>query len=107
MLAKKHRVSAKEVKLIFKSGKFLNSPNLAFRFIMTQGEERKISFIVPKSIAKLAVRRNSLKRRGYRILKKYLHQFPVGMLGVFIFKKYPEDSLIIDHEIENILSKIN
>jgi RNase P protein component len=67
----------------------------------------RISFIAPKKIAKLAVKRNFLRRKGYLILKKYIEQFPLGTLGVFIFKKPEENILKIENEIKKILSKIN
>ena len=124
MLPKKNRADTKAVKIIFKEGKFIVSPTLLFRFIIksaksigqTYGNSHrsdlwadlpKISFIVPKSVAKLAVKRNLLRRRGYAALSKYLDQFPLGLVGVFVFKKYQEDILIIENEIKNILKKIN
>ena len=107
MLPKKNRVDTKSVEKIFKDGKFLNSPNLTFKFIISQRRERKISFIAPKSIAKIAVERNLLRRCGYAALKKLLSQFPVGFIGVFIFKKYQDKVLILENEIKNILNKIN
>ena len=117
MLPKKNRVDKKTVEKIFKEGKFLNTPNLTFKFILKQPSSvSRISFIVPKSISKLAVKRNLLRRRGYDALGKNLDQFPTGILGVFILKKYqaspiglrPRDDIsIIENEIKNILSKIN
>jgi len=116
MLPKKNRVSTKEVDLIFKQGKFINSPNLTFKFVKTLNLGVKISFLAPKNVAKLAVKRNLLRRRGYAALEKYLDQFPAGIIGVFIFKKYQaspvrlqprDDILIIENEIKNILAKIN
>ncbi len=107
MLPKKNRVNKKEVDLIFKQGKFINSPNLTFKFITNLGKGRKISVIAPKNIAKLAVKRNLLRRLGYNVLQKHINRFPAGISGVFVFKKYQEDGLIIENEIEKILSKIN
>ena len=92
---------------IFKEGKILNSPNLTFRFINTQSKEKRISFIAPKNIAKLATKRNLLRRYGYGVLRKYINDFPAGLVGVFVFKKYQEDIAIIENEIKSILSKIN
>ena len=107
MLKKKNRVNKKEVDLIFKQGRFLNSPSLTFKFIIINENRRKISFIAPKSIAKLAVKRNFLRRKGYNVLQKYINGFPAGILGVFVFKKYQDDVLILENEIKNILAKIN
>ena len=77
MLKKQNRANKKEVDLIFKQGRFLNSLNLTFKFILTSEKTRKISFIAPKSVARLAVRRNLLRRRGYDALKEHLDQFPI------------------------------
>ncbi len=108
MLPKKNRVDKKGIDLIFKKGNFLNSPSFTFKFIVINNfSQPQISFIAPKSIAKLAVKRNSLRRKGYSVLKKYINQFPTGILGVFVFKKIEDDISKIDHEIKNILSKIN
>jgi ribonuclease P protein component len=108
MLPKKNRADKKAVEKIFKEGKFLNSPNLTFKYIKNQKlSVPRISVIAPKSVAKLAVKRNLLRRRGYGVLGKYINQFPLDIWGVFIFKKYQDDVLIIENEIKEILSKIN
>ena len=107
MLPKKNRVVTKEVDAIFKGGKFVVSPSLPFKYIISKKNERKISVIAPKSVAKLAVKRNLLRRRGYLALKEHLSNFPAGIMGVFIFKKYQDDILTLENEIKNILSKIH
>ena len=93
MLSKKNRVVTKEVEKIFKAcppngreGKFVVSTSLTFKYFKNQGKEVKISFIAPKSVAKLAVQRNFLRRLGYDALKKYINLFPLGIVGVFVFK---------------------
>jgi ribonuclease P protein component len=108
MLLKKNRADKKAVERIFKEGKFLNSLNLTFKFILSNDSTLpRISFIAPKNIAKLAVRRNLLRRRGYSVLKKYIYLLPTGLLGVFVFKKYQDNVLILENEIQTILAKIN
>jgi len=107
MLLKKNRVDKKLIDQIFKEGKFLNSPSFTFKFIKKSDLPLKISFIAPKSVAKLAVKRNLLRRRGYSSLKKYFNQFPSGIVGVFIFKKAVDSVLEIENEIKTILNKIN
>lgn len=108
MLLKKNRVDKKTIKKIFKEGRFINSTNLTFKFLIENNSVfPRISFIVPKDITKLAVKRNFLRRRGYSILKKILKDLPAGLMGVFIFKKKQEDILILENEIKTILTKIN
>ena len=107
MLSKKNRATTKEVERIFKEGRFVVSSNLTFKYFKNDRKSIKISFIAPKNVAKLAVKRNLLRRRGYSALKKYIDLFPAGTIGVFVFKKYQDDVLILEDEIQNILSKIN
>ncbi len=108
MLRSENRIGKKEVDMLFKQSRFLNSPNLTFKFIIDKkSPNTRISFVAPKSVAKLAVKRNSLRRRGYTMLKKHLTNFPAGLMGVFLFRKYQDDSNIIENEIKEILNKIN
>ncbi len=125
MLSKKNRVNTKGVEEIFKKGRFLNSPNLTFKYILeTRGGKNffapkneaslslqkllppRVSFICPKSVAKLAVKRNLLRRRGYSALEKHLSLFPLGITGVFIFKKEISSVILVEDEIKTILHKI-
>ena len=108
MLKKKNRADKKDIDFLFKKGKFFNLPNLTFKYsIESKSSFPRISFVAPKSVAKLAVKRNLLLRKGYSVLKNYINQFPKGILGVFVFKKHQEDISIIENEIKSVLSKIN
>jgi len=114
MLPKKNRVSTKEVDKIFKAcppngreGKFVISPNLTFKYLKNDDKSVKISFLVPKNIVKLVVKRNLLRRRGYSALEKFFKFSPSGIVGVFVFKKYQDDITILENEIKTIFSKIH
>jgi ribonuclease P protein component len=108
MLLKKNRADKKNIDKIFEKGKFFNSHDLTFKFILNNDlNTPSISFIVPKSVAKKAVERNHLRRLGYSILKRHLDNFPAGLAGVFVFKKYQDDVLTLENEIKNVLTKIN
>ena len=108
MLPKNNRAGKKEVERIFKHGKFINSPTLSFKFVINkESSQKKVSFIVPKSVAKLAVERNALRRLGYNALRDQLKYFPAGISGVFVFKKFTKDILLITNEVKSILNKIN
>lgn len=107
MLKKKNRATTKAVKEIFKRGLFLNSPNLTFRFIKTtQTTPPQISFIVPKSTTKSAVKRNLLRRHGYVVLEKKIKEVPLGLVGIFLFKKPDVSILMLEKEIKAIIDKI-
>lgn len=108
MLKKKNRADRKTIEQIFKSGRAVRGASLTFRFLRGAGALGvQISFIVPKNISKKATERNKLRRRGYQILGKYIDKLPAGLAGVFIFKKRQDDALKLEHEIKNIVSKIN
>ena len=107
MLKKINRADRKTVESIFREGKFLNSLNLTFKFLKTVQNGRKISILVPKSVVKSAVKRNLLRRLGYKALEKYIAGFPAGLRGVFVFKKYQNDVLTLENEIKTALAKIN
>ena len=106
MLPKTKRADKKTIDRIFSGGKFINSPTLNFKYILAGTGPARVSFIAPKSVAKLAVERNRLRRRGYNALKNSLAGLPPGFCGVFIFKKYENDNGKIEKDIETILSKI-
>ncbi|HEY4513357.1 MAG TPA: ribonuclease P protein component [Candidatus Paceibacterota bacterium] len=107
MLPKKNRAGTKAVEKIFKEGRVFSSPNLTFKWVLISAGKKEISFIVPKSVARLAVKRNSLRRLGYNILKKYINDFPDGVSGVLVFKKYQDNALLLENEIKSILAKFN
>ncbi len=108
MLLKINRVNKKGIDLLFKEGKSINSLNLNFKFILNfKTGAPQISFIAPKGIAKLAVKRNLLRRLGYRVLGSHIKEFPAGLIGVFIFKKYEESITTLENEIKNVVNKIN
>ena len=108
MLPKENRVDKRDIDFLSKKGNSINSSDLSFKFILTTDATLpRISFIAPKNIAKLAVLRNSLRRRGYDALRKHIRSFPRGLIGVFLFKKNQQDVPTIENEIKNILNKIN
>ncbi len=107
MLSKKNRINTKEVDKIFQKSNSLNSLSLAFKYFKNEGKETKISFIAPKNLAKLAVKRNLLRRLGYFALEKNIKLFPAGITGIFVFKKYQDNIAILENEIKNIFGKVN
>ena len=107
MLKKINRADTKIVEKIFKEGKSFGFLNLTFKFLKNGGNIKKISVIVPKSVAKLAVKRNLLRRLGYKALEKHIASFPAGLQGVFVFKKHQNDVLTLENEIKAALAKIN
>ena len=114
MLRKINRADKKTVDKIFKAcppngreGRFLSSPSLTFKYLRTLSPTPRISFIAPKNTAKLAFKRNILRRSGYKALAKHFTSVPRGTLGAFIFRKYQDDVHALENEIEAILHKID
>lgn len=119
MLSKKNRADKKTIDNIFKKGTFVGSANLVLKYIKeNKGETAHISFIAPKSVAKKAVDRNRLRRRGYFVLLKYIKYFPAGFSGAFIFgknslvlfggrkKEKYNPILDLDKEVNSVLKRI-
>jgi len=108
MLPKKNRLDKKAVDRIFKEGKSFNSSVFNFKFIKHSSSlSVGIAVIVPKSVAKLAVRRNSLRRKGYMVVAKEFSGLPPGLSGIFVFKKYEDNLSKIENEIKNLVSLAN
>jgi ribonuclease P protein component len=108
MLPKKNRADKKAVEQIFKSSKSLSFEDFSFKYILLKDQNTpKISVLAPKTITKKAVDRNFLRRLGYLALTKYIKEFPSGVVGVVVFKKYQNNVLIIENEIKSLLDKIS
>lgn len=108
MLPKKNRADKKSVDIIFKKGRIISTPTLSFRFLVDEKKGiPRVSCVVPKTISKKAVIRNTERRKAYDVLSKYINKLPKGLIGVLMFKKLIEDKADIEKEIENIIAKIN
>ena len=108
MTPKKNRITERTADKIFRQGQSVYLPTFSFKFLREKSvTPPKISVVVPKNVAKLAVKRNALRRRGYSVLSRHLAAFPNGILGLLIFKKYEERAEILENEIRTILTKIN
>ncbi len=120
MLPKKNRVDKKLFEFILQKGKFINSPNLSFKFLKDKTlTTPRISFVVPKSVTKSAVKRNLLRRRGYFVLNSYIKDLPISLAGVIFFGKKGIEVFSLrktkiyngiqnlENEIQYIFNKIN
>jgi ribonuclease P protein component len=82
MIPKGKRVSAKTVTELFQSGKRADFSAFSVRFQL--GSQTQIACIAPKTVAKSAVSRNSLRRKWYASLAQV--KVPKGTF-IFILKK--------------------
>lgn len=119
MISKKNRNDRKAVAQIFKVGRTVGSLNLILKFFQTSTKNPpRISFVAPKTVAKRAVDRNLLRRRGYAVMERHLNKLPDGFSGIFIFGKksmgifgghgkQTKDQLgSLQNEIKTILNKL-
>lgn len=103
MLPKKKRVTKELFQEIIKQGGTLSTSLFTFRYIKQKAPQ--YAFIVPKSVAKQALKRNLLRRKGYSVLRQ---NTPKSGAGLFFYKKHTKKITIDDIKtnIDIILSKI-
>ena len=100
MLSKKNRINKKLFSIIFKEGFIIHSPIFLFKYKKSLDNKEHFSFIVPKTVVKNAVKRNSLRRKGYNTLRN--KDFP-AISGIFMYKK----GINIDVKNEEIAENID
>ncbi len=106
MISKKHRVNKALFDQIFKGGSVVHSPIFMFKYLKNLENKGFYSFVVPKTVAKSAVKRNSLRRKGYNMLRNI--GILGGVSGVFFYKKGTSGAQTqeIKESIELILKNI-
>lgn len=108
MLPKKNRATKQEIESLFKKGFVLSSPAFFLKYLKNPKKKgKKVSFIVPKKLEKLANKRNQLKRLGYKLVLPYISKLPYGFEGVFTFKQKTIEENNLQNELEKIFNKIN
>ena len=84
MLPKNRRLSAKEVRDVMKRGKGVRGVLVSIKFLQNQGMS-KAAVVVSKSVARLAVERNKIRRTVYNVLESALPAS--GYAAVFFVQK--------------------
>ena len=104
MLPKKKRITKDLFQDIMKNGKTASSPLFTLRYIPSKVGQYAV--VAPKTVAKQAVLRNKLRRKGYSILAK-IPQKP-SILGIFFYKKEAKqaDFQALESDMMALLSKI-
>lgn len=90
MLSKKYKIKKTAFFEIISKGKLFHSPHFTLRVLRAKKEEHDnplFSFIVSSKVARSAVDRNKLKRRGYAIVRKNLKKIQPQQLYAFFLKK--------------------
>ena len=102
MLPKKKRVTKNTFQTIMEKGSIISGSFFLLRYI--KQDIPQYAFVAPKKIAKTAVKRNSLRRKGYNILRTY----KLGInSGIFFFKKeaLTASSVELKQDIDFLLKK--
>jgi ribonuclease P protein component len=102
MLSKKKRVTKNTFKIIMDKGSIISGSFFVLHYI--KQEFPQYVFVAPKKIAKTAVLRNSLRRKGYNAIRSYDLK---SCAGIFFFKKEALTANIIDikKDLDFILKK--
>ena len=87
MLSQKRRLKKDQIKKILKRGKIFNGRAISLKTIFVPKESSSFAVIVSSKIAKKAVKRNQLKRRGKNIIFKKLPFLKEGFLTIVFLKK--------------------
>jgi len=109
MLPKNRRIERKEFNQIITQGKRYNSQSFTLYLSKIEPREAsfpsKFSFSVSKKVAKLAVNRNKLRRRGYSIIGRKLEVIKPGFFMFFLYKKgFEKDYSLLEKEVMGLLS---
>ena len=110
MLPKKQRTPKATFEMVLKEGRPFFSPYLTLKLIKKTSEinqKSRFSFVVPKAVAKKAVDRNFLRRRGYAAISANRSGINNGFLCILFLKK---EALKLEYadfkqEVENLLKK--
>lgn len=79
MLPKQYRLRAdKDIKLVFKKGRRIETPLLRFQALHTGAEQTRFAVVVSTKIGKRATTRNLIKRRTREILRKNVERIKPG-----------------------------
>lgn len=106
MIPKENRINKKLFDEVFKGGYSINTPIFLFKYKKNLENKGYFAFVAPKTVAKSAVKRNYLRRKGYNLLKN--KAFP-AITGIFIYKKGVDLSIkneILSENIDFIVKKI-
>ncbi len=90
MLPKKQKIQRSLFPKTFSGSKTFPSPFFTLRVFFDKKNSTtssRFSFVVSAKVAKSAVARNILKRRGYTVMKKNISSIKPGYICAFFFKK--------------------
>ncbi len=108
MLSKKYRVKKfKDFNDLFDKGEFKSASSFYIKYIKNNENYSKISVVVPKKIAKLAVTRNRIKRQLSEIIRLKFKEIKPGYNILLICKSNVLDMVYgqLDREWDYLIDK--
>jgi ribonuclease P protein component len=108
MLPASRRIRRKDFKKIFSQGAYFSGVDLSMTTLYSPNmSTSRFAFSISKKIAKGAVLRNFLRRKGYNAIKEFLPKITHSFFVVFVYKRVPEqkDSTYLKKQIEKLLQK--
>jgi len=107
MLPAKYKIKKTTFPLLMRRGKIFHSPHLTLRAFKQEEpckERARFAFVVSKKVAKKAVERNTLKRKGYDAVHNIIKKTKPCFLCAFFLKKNDISSRgELEKEINNLL----
>lgn len=106
MLPKSKRLNTAEFLSVMDKGKLFNSLFFVTR-LTYHNKDTKISAVAPKKVAKNAVKRNSIRRKIYGVIKDFYPSLVMGTHIIIFAKTTMRDKKYVDikKDIENIFVK--
>ena len=107
MIPKKSRINREDFEKMMKMGRLCNGGLFSLRFLKNTGKSTHFSVVVSKKVAKTAVLRNKIRRRGYSIFQKVQKELKNNGFIILFAKKGAEKATFAETEaqIQEILKK--
>jgi ribonuclease P protein component len=107
MISKNRRVTKGLFDSVIKEGYVIHSPLFTLRYkAFSEKDTYKLAFVAPKSIAKLANKRNTLRRQGYRAISDI--NVKKGFIYIVFYKKQVKEATYqqIKDDLSSLFLKI-
>jgi len=100
MLRKNRRLKKELIIKILRQGRNFRGQNISLRYITDFGQSASFAFIISSKVARSAVLRNKIKRRGRAIVLKLLPRIKEGYSALIFFEKGSPEMKFSEMETE-------
>ncbi len=84
-LPRKRRLKKEFIEKVLKRGRVITGRNISLKYFYIPGQASAFGFVISSKVAKSAVVRNKLKRRGRAIVSKFIPFVREGNLAFVFF----------------------